>query len=78
MEVTGEPVGDHSIPKGRPRRRPGSALWRCEQMGHEGLMKIILLKYFCRNGIEEKNNYCSNRSGIYEKNIAEGPGQDEN
>jgi len=34
--VTGEPVGDHSIPKGQPRRRPGSAWWRCEQMGHEG------------------------------------------
>jgi len=34
--VTGEPMGDHSIPKGQPRRRPGSAWWRCEQMGHEG------------------------------------------
>jgi len=30
--VTGEPMEDHSIPKGQPRRRPGSAWWRCEQM----------------------------------------------
>ena len=29
-------MGDHSIPKDQPWRRPGSALWRCEQMGHEG------------------------------------------
>jgi len=36
LEVTGEPMGDHSITKGQPRKRPGSASWRCEQMGHEG------------------------------------------
>jgi len=35
-EVTGEPMGDHFRPKGQPRRRPGSAWWRCEQMEHEG------------------------------------------
>ena len=29
-------MGDHSTPKGQPRKRPGSAWWRCEQMGHEG------------------------------------------
>src|SRR6218665_2731378 len=29
-------MGDHSIPKGQPRRRHGSGWWRCEQMGHEG------------------------------------------
>jgi len=29
-------MGDHSIPKGQPRRRPGSAWWRCERRGHEG------------------------------------------
>ena len=28
MEVTGEPMGYHSIPKGQPRKRPGSAWWR--------------------------------------------------
>jgi len=28
-------MGDHSIPKGQPRRRPDSAWWRCEQTGHE-------------------------------------------
>ena len=27
---------DHSIPKGQPKRRPGNALRRYEQMGHEG------------------------------------------
>jgi len=27
LEVTGEPMGDHSIPKGQPRKRPGSAWW---------------------------------------------------
>jgi len=27
---------DHSIPKGQPWRKPGSAWWSCEQMGHEG------------------------------------------
>ena len=36
LEVTGEPMGDHSIPKGQPRKRLGSAWCRCEQMGHEG------------------------------------------
>src|SRR6218665_1755163 len=36
LEVTGEPMGDHSIQKGQPRKRPGSAWWRFEQMGHEG------------------------------------------
>src|SRR6218665_1674464 len=35
LEVTGAPMGDHSIPKSQPQRRPGSAWWRCEQMGHE-------------------------------------------
>src|SRR6218665_2015094 len=29
-------MGDYSIPKGQPRRRPGSVWWRCEQMGHDG------------------------------------------
>jgi len=29
-------MGDYSIPKGQPRRRPGSAWLRCEQMGREG------------------------------------------
>src|SRR6218665_198443 len=41
-EVTGEPMGDHSIPKGQPQKRPGSAWWRCEQMGHEGVNNITL------------------------------------
>jgi len=36
LEVTAEPMGDHSISKGQLRRRPGSAWWRCKQMGHEG------------------------------------------
>ena len=29
-------MGDHSRPKGQPRRRPGSAWRRYEQIGHEG------------------------------------------
>ena len=33
--MTGEPLGDHFIPKGQPRKRPGSAWWKCEQMGRE-------------------------------------------
>jgi len=28
LEVIGEPMGDHSMPKGQPRKRPGSAWWR--------------------------------------------------
>jgi len=34
--VTGEPMRDHSMPKGQPRRRPCSAWRRCQQMGREG------------------------------------------
>jgi len=29
-------MGDHSKSKGQPRRKPGSAWRRYEQMGHEG------------------------------------------
>jgi len=29
-------MGGHSIPKDQPRRRPGSAWRRCEQIEHEG------------------------------------------
>jgi len=28
--MTGEPMGDYSIPKSQPRRGPGSAWRRCE------------------------------------------------
>jgi len=34
--VTKEAMGNHSIPKGQPRRRTGPAWRRCEQMEYKG------------------------------------------
>jgi len=42
LEVTAEAMEDHSIPKGQPRKRPGSAWWRCEQILYS------LYQYHCR------------------------------